>query len=489
MPVFLYVLLSLLAVLVILLVVAVIRALPIGNYNAVGNVDGIADSPAIHWGEEDESRAVQRLSRMVQAPTVSPREGEDLAEFYKLHAVMAELFPHVWQTAEKTDLNGNLLFRWKGKDSSRSILLMGHQDVVPALEPDWTYPPYSGTVANGRVFGRGSFDCKCTVMSEFAAVEELILAGVTPLVDVYLACSVNEENSGGGAALTAAYLKEHGVHPELVLDEGGVITENAMPGMRGMCALIGVTEKGYMDVKLTARSAGGHASTPPRNTPLVRLAAFMLEMERTRPFKKEFSPVVEAMFARMAPRLNFPMRLLLGNVWLFRPLLTALLPKISPYGEALLSNTFAFTMSQGSGAANVIPPEAYVVCNLRLLSGHGIKETLAILEKRAKKYGIAVEASYAREASALADINGAAFHYVEACIRACMPDVGIVPYLLMGGTDCREYELVSDCCLRFCPIRVDQAQLASEHSVDENVNASSLAEATEFYKYLIRNYE
>lgn len=143
---------------------------------------------------------------------------------------------------------------------------MSHHDVVPA-EGEWKYPPFSGEIAEGSVWGRGTVDTKGSLFCFMQAVEELLAEGWKPECDVYLASSCTEEWGGDGAPAIAAWLKEQGVHLGLLLDEGGMIMDSPMAGVKGRYAMVGVVEKGYADVKFTANSAGGHASAPGR-TPL-----------------------------------------------------------------------------------------------------------------------------------------------------------------------------------------------------------------------------
>ena len=216
---------------------------------------------------------------------------------------------------EKTELDGNLLFYWKGKRSEKPIVLMSHQDVVPA-EGEWEHAPFSGDIADGKVWGRGASDTKCSVMAFFQAVEELLAEGYTPPQDVYLSSSCTEEWAGPGCGKLVAELKRRGVKPFLVCDEGGGIITDPIGGIKGNFAMMGVFEKGKADVCFTARSAGGHASAPPAHTPIARLSAFVDRVEKHSPFRKKFEPEVAAMFPRLAPYAGFGMRLLFGNLWL-----------------------------------------------------------------------------------------------------------------------------------------------------------------------------
>ena len=476
-----YLIFGLLAVIAVLLGIAVVRTILIK-----------APAPAVCdtvISEEECAIAAEKLGAMVRVPSVSKQEDEDLSEFFKLHAVLEAQFPLLHKQLEKTVLNGSLLYLWKGTDPSRRpILLMGHQDVVPATDEGWRVPAYSGAVIDGKLYGRGCLDCKSTMYVEMQAVEELLAEGFVPPFDVYLSYAINEETGGDGAAAAVRYLKAKGISLALVLDEGGAVTEPPVAGLDRDYAVIGITEKGYMDLKITARGKGGHSSTPPRGTPAARLFAFANEIERKRPFKKELIPEAEEMFRQMAPSFSFPLRLLLGNMWLFKPLLMAVMPMVTPFGEAVMATTCCFTMMKGSDAANVIPKEPYLVANLRTSVHQNCEASLAVMKKYADKYDLDIEVIMQRDASPVSNIKSKEYAYVCDCIRKQFPDAGIAPYLIMGGTDCRHFHALTETALRFAPVRMTNEQNASCHAVDENVTLSALAEGVRFYKMFLREY-
>lgn len=431
----------------------------------------------------------KKLGDMVRVPTVSKAEHENLSDFYRFHAVLEELFPRIHEKLEKTVLKGSLLYRWEGQDPSKlPVLLMGHQDVVPASDEGWTVPAYSGEVIDGSLYGRGSLDCKSTMFVELQAVEELLEEGFTPAMDVYLAFSINEETGGDGAAAIVRHLQAKGIRLAMAIDEGGAIMDRAVEGMDRPYAVIGIMEKGYMDVKITARGKGGHSSTPPRNTPAARLFAFATEIEKKRPFRKEILPEVEEMFSAMAPSFSFPLKQVLGNFKLLKPVIKVLMPKVSPFGEAVMATTCCFTMMKGSDAANVIPKEPYLVANLRTSVHQGCEASLEVLKRYGKKYDLEFEVLMSREASPVSNIHSAEYAYLVKCIREYFPDVGVAPYTIMGGTDCRHMCALTENALRFAPVRMTSAQSASCHGIDENVTVSALAEGVEFFKIFLKNY-
>ncbi|MBQ8575562.1 MAG: M20/M25/M40 family metallo-hydrolase [Clostridia bacterium] len=471
----LYLILAVIAVLVLLLLVAVIRTALMKTKKA-----DYTPNPDPKRTEE----YVGKLSEMVQYETISKRGEVNTEKFLGFHKVLEKLFPTVHEKLEKTEIDGNLLFKWKGKSSEKPILIMSHQDVVEATG-EWKYPPFSGEVAEGKVWGRGTSDTKCTVMAFFQAVEELLKADYTPDCDVYIASSCTEEIGGDGAPKIVDYLDKQGVRLFLVCDEGGGIIQDPMAGIKGNFAMVGVFEKGYGDVKFIARSTGGHASAPPKNTPIARLSKFVAAVEKKNPFNVEFMPEVEAMFTQLAPYAGFGLRLIFGNLWLFKPLMKKLLPMISAQAGAMLSTTIAFTMAEGSNGYNVIPQEASICANMRYIPHQGTDESLEVITNLAKKFNVETEVVYKGYPSPSVDINGEAFKMVESAINECFPGVGCSPYVVTGATDARFYSKICDSCVRFAPVIYGPEQMKGMHGLNENIECNTLEGAVDFYKKII----
>ncbi len=478
--VILYLLLALVGIVLLLLLAAVIHTLTLPRLTA--HHDPVTDP-------ERTDLYSRKLSRMIQCETVSHRGQPEVEKFRGFHKVLEELFPTVFAACEKVDIDGNLLLKWPGKSSENPILLMSHMDVVPA-EGQWTHEPFSGDIADGLVWGRGAGDTKCSVMAFYQAVEELLAQGYVPSCDVYLASSCTEEIGGDGAPKLAAWLKEHGIHLAMLCDEGGGIINDPIPGVPGNFAMIGVFEKGYGDVKFVARSSGGHASAPGKNTPIPRLAGFISQVEKHNPFRVEFSQQVEAMFTRLAPYASsFGLRLVMSNLWLFKPVLKKVMPAISAQAAAMLQTTIAFTMQQGSDGYNVLPQEASICANLRFIPHQGTDESLAILEELAKKHGLEMEVLYRGYPSPAVDINGAPFKLTERTIHEIFPGIGVSPYVVTGGTDARFYKDVCDHCIRFSPMVYGPKQMAGMHGLDETIACNALQGAVDYYKAIIRAQE
>ena len=464
------------ALLVLLLLIAVVRTLLMPNKRS---------DYAAPEADDKALLLAQKLSKMIRYDTTSHANVHEEEKFLGFHNVLEELFPLVHEKLERTVIDGNLLYYWKGKSSEKPILLMSHQDVVPA-EGEWLHEPFSGDIADGKVWGRGASDTKCSVMAFFEAVEELLREGYTPECDVYLASSCTEEWAGDGASKIVEELKRRGVELFLVCDEGGGIISEPIGGIKGNFAMVGVFEKGKADVKFTARSTGGHASAPAKNTPIARLAAFVNEVETHTPFKKKFLPEVSAMFARLAPYAPFGLKLVMGNLWLFAPIMKPVLGRISAQAGAMLQTTIAFTMQSGSDAYNVLPQEATLGANMRFIPHQGEKESLEIIKALAAKHGLETEIVHSNDYTEPVDINGEAFRLVEKVIGETFPGLPVSPYVMTGATDAQFYQPICPSCIRFAPVIYGPEQMKGMHGLNENIEYNCLPGAVSFYQNLIK---
>lgn len=427
----------------------------------------------------------QILSRMIRCKTVSTIDKNQ--KFDAFHALLQELFPNLFRVAEYEDIEGSILLRWKGSDPNlQPVGLMNHHDVVEA-GGQWTHEPFSGDIADGKVWGRGTLDTKGGLSMMLQAAEELAAAGYTPKRDTYFISTCTEETTGYGGDRISKLLLERGIRFYMILDEGGMILHDPIGGADGTFAMIGVGEKGYVDLKFTARSIGGHASTPGKDTPLARLGKFMAEADKAKIFDVKMFATVAEMLRRFSPTMHGIMKTACGNVGLFRPLLTKIMPAISPSAAALLRTTLAFTMAKGSDGSNVLPQEAWVIANMRYSHHQGRDASIKAVTDLAVKYDIEVSIVKEGGASGLTDFTSEQFRFMEQAVEAIFPDFKAVPYIMNGASDSRYFSRVCDHCVRFVPIFIDKQQYASVHAVDENINLDQLPKAVDFYKYFIEH--
>ena len=427
-----------------------------------------------------------KLSKMVKYDTTSYAFTDQRETFLGYHKILASLFPLVHERLEIIEIDGSLLFHYKGRSDRKPIVLMGHQDVVPAPE-GWDRPPFSGEIANGKVYGRGSVDTKCSCMAFFQAAEELLAEEYLPEQDVWLSTSCTEEWGGPGCPALVEELQRRGVKPWLVCDEGGGIYTDPMMGIKGNFAMIGVAEKGRANVRFTAKGKGGHASTPQKNSPITRLAAFVCDVEKHCPFKSKMEPETRAMLEALAPAASFPIRLILENLWFFRSPIEWFTPMINGQAAAMLRTTITFTMASGSNACNVMPREASVGANMRFIHHQDMGESLAVIGKIAKKYDLEMEVMQGSPCSKMIDIHGDVYKYVADTVTKTFPGCISSPYVLTAATDATFYEKICDNCIRFAPIIYGPEEKKGIHGVNEALRYDCLPGAVDFYKNLIRD--
>ncbi len=442
-----------------------------------------------HAVTDGEAEAyAKRLANMIRCQTVSHRDNYDDTEFAKLRSVMEELFPLVHARCEKMVFGEDCwVYKLPGRDADGNIMLMSHHDVV-AAEGQWQYPPFSGEIAEGKIWGRGTVDTKTPLFAEFSALEELLAQGYEPQCNVYIASSHNEEIAGKGIPLANEYFKEQGITFELILDEGGGIIDPPIGGLTcRKCAMAAIHEKGRHKVKLTAAQGSSHASLTKgqKANPEERMAVFITEISRKHKFIRRLNPQMKGMLAAMAPYASFPMKLIFANLWCFGPVLTALLPKLSPQAGGLLGTTCTFHQLSSDEAGRACTACAM----LRSIDDSDFETDFAWFTQTAEKYGIAVEKTEDWEYHAPADPTLPGFAVVEQCVAEIFPDVPVIPFILPAGTDARTLTDVCKCVVRFAPIRLNGQQLASVHSENENMDITAVGDCVAFYRTVLNHFK
>jgi carboxypeptidase PM20D1 len=440
----------------------------------------------------DINKAAERLSGAIKFKTVSnPNPAKvDYTQLVGLQEYMQRSFPLVHSNFEKKVINNyGLIYIWKGSDPQKKpMMLLGHQDVVPVAAEGWKHEPFSGDIADGFIWGRGTLDDKSCIFSILEAAEYLIRAGFKPTRSIYFAFGFDEEVGGKeGAAKISEYLKAQNLQFEYIIDEGMVITQGAAPGVKPPAALIGTAEKGYLSLELIAEAAGGHASMPPKQTTVGILAAAINKLENS-PFPIHMTGPVLDLFDYLGPEMTFPYNMLFANRWLFGPVIQAQMASLPSTNAAIRTST-APTMFQGSQQDNVLPSKATAVVNFRILPG----ETMQSVEERVKKVindpRVKVQrlARLANDPSSISSINTWSFGVVMKTIREVMPDVLVAPMLVLGGTDCQHYVALSPSIYRFLPHRLYGDDAKMIHGTNEKIAVRNYGEMINYYIQLVKN--
>ena len=438
---------------------------------------------------EQAERYARQLAELIRIPTV---DGQELAQFAQLRARLRALFPHIFSAAEYEEFRNGFLLRWKGRDpAKRPWLLMNHHDVVEAPEAGWTHPPFAGEIADGKLWGRGTLDDKGPLWAMLCAADELAAQGFVPARDIYFESSCTEETDGAGARHIVSVLQARGVRFEMILDEGGMILHDPLGIGGGQCAMAAVGEKSCADLRFTVRGSGGHASTPGKDNALVRLSRFINAAEKAVPslFPARITPAVEEMLRRMSEDMTGVLRLVCRHPRLFRPVLRAVLARLSPTTNAMVRTTCAFTMCGGAAATNVLPHKAWCVGNMRFAHHQGSEAGIAAITRLAEKHGVEVKILDPPVDSSLTSCDSTAFRVVERAVDAAFPGVRTIPYVATGASDSRFFDGLADGCVRLAPFCIDDQQLESIHGIDENVDVAALPPAVAFFQHIMAEEE
>lgn len=441
--------------------------------------------------EVDGRKVAEKLSAAIQIPTISYMDNDqiDYKRLLDYHEMLKSKFPLIHEQLEMTIINNySLLYKWPGNVNDQApVLFMAHMDVVPVAEgteADWHHPPFSGMIDKDFVWGRGALDTKVTMMTSMEAAEQLLAKGYQPPNDLYFAYGHDEEIQGTeGAKHIAAYLKKAGIHLRYILDEGGVVNVGSIPGVDEAVALVGICEKGYTDIKVTVKGEGGHASMPPKSTALGKISRVVERLEKHQ-MPMYMTDPVENFMKTIGPSMGFGNRLILANLWLFKPLFMRVFSQ-SPSGNALLRTTTAATMSKASNATNVLPQSASATFNFRINPKDSLETILNHIKQETKDEGATIEVLQMTEPSNISSITSQAYHTIEAVIHHVFEGVLVAPYVMLGATDSVKYQEICEDIYRFAPYVATKDELDTIHNTNEKISIENLKKCVEFYTLLI----
>ncbi|MEG2596584.1 MAG: M20/M25/M40 family metallo-hydrolase [Ruthenibacterium sp.] len=467
-----WILLALIAVFVAVLLLRAAQMKPVAtNYAPRKEVD------------IDGAKMAEHLAQMVRIPTISnyDESAVDDAKFVEFRALLQTLYPQVHAVC-KPILCGKtgLLFHLKGKNAAAPIVLMAHYDVVPVNAENWKHPPFSGEIFENELWGRGTIDTKITLLGTLEAAEKLLCEKFTPQNDVYFAFAGDEEVGGHGAKDIIAYFKQNNITPAMVLDEGGAVVEGVFPGVKEPIAVIGIGEKGMMNVEITAKSAGGHASHPIRPSAIGRMSKAVLACEN-HPFKAHLTLPIQKLFATVGPHAPFALRIVLANLWCFGGLLCTFSEKLGGEINAMMRTTMAFTMTKGSKQINVIPNEASAGLNMRLINTDTPDSVKQALTAHIADDKITVNVVHAQAASPYSSTEGAHWDALASAVANTWQGCLVSPYLMIACSDSRNYNGFCKDIYKFSAMALSGEQRGLIHNDNERIPVSEIAKTVAFY--------
>ncbi|MBQ0059467.1 MAG: M20/M25/M40 family metallo-hydrolase [Lachnospiraceae bacterium] len=432
--------------------------------------------------------ACQHLCEMIRIPTISSFEAgeENEAVFTMFYDYLEKTYPHIYEKADfKRIGRRGLLFHIKGQDSSRSCVLMAHYDVVSADAADWKVDPFGGIMDDEFIYGRGTLDTKCSFCAVMESVDDFLANDGNFKNDVYLAFSGEEEVEGESAHEIALYLEEQGIRPYMVLDEGGAVIPEGVPGMAVETAMIGVAEKGLVNMKLTIRGKAGHASVPPKKTVTGRLAKAITAIEK-HPFPGQITPATEAMFKYIGKAKGGPVGLAFRSIRLLKLPVIWLAGRMGGTFNAMVRSTAVATMLKGADSYPILPGEVSAGLNVRLLGKDNMTDMMARLKQIINDPDMSLEIINGSNPSPISRSEGPCWEMIEELVSQVWPGDLCVPYTMNGATDSRHFHTICDCVYKFTPAVMDKHQRASVHGIDEQIRVDEWKKMLVFYEKLMQ---
>ncbi|MBR1209563.1 M20 family peptidase [Bradyrhizobium sp. JYMT SZCCT0180] len=480
--------------LALLLIAAIVILAGVLAFNVVSHGSRQIQVAAIPRVAVDAQAVAARLSEAIRFRTISSHEKPDQhAEALRgMQAHIEKSFP-AFHAAAKREIVGqySLLYTWEGSDPKLPpIALLAHQDVVPVApgtEKDWQQPSFDGVIADGFIWGRGSWDNKGNLYSMLEAAETMTKGGFRPKRTIYFAFGHDEETAGtAGAKAIAALPASRGVRLDFVVDEGLLITEGMIKGLDKSAALIGVAEKGYASLVLSAQATPGHSSMPPRDTAIGMLSTALARLEDHR-LPMHIRGTVAEMFDTLAPEMNGFNRVALSNLWLFKPLLIREFEKNGP-SEATIRTTTALTIFHAGDKDNVLPGNAEATVNFRMIPGDTQASVTDHVRSTIRNDRISIKPFPGNtDPPPVTGTASPSFQMLNRTIREVFPDVIVAPGLMVGATDSRHFAGITDKIFRFSPVRANSDDLKRFHGTNERLSLEGYADMIRFYRRLIEN--
>jgi len=440
-----------------------------------------------------DETAVKHLSDAIKINTISFDDTSVVNQpaFDSFFIFLKTEYAQVFENLEDTIINQrSLLLKWKGKnETAEPVMFYAHLDVVPIEETTrnkWTHEPFSGEVADGFIWGRGAMDDKGSLISIFESVNRLLTKGVTPERTVYFAFGSDEEVGGkNGAAMIAAYLRAQKINLEFYIDEGGMVSEGIVPNIKRPVALIGTAEKGYVTLELSANIKGGHSSHP---SPKSALDAVTIAINKLHDNQEErrTTETVNEFLEFVGPEMPQPLKTVFANRWLFSPLILNEYEK-SDEGRALLRTTEVATVLNAGVKENVIPSLVTAKVNFRILNDEKAEDVVKRAEKTISDTSVKIKVGEIYEPSRNSSSSTYGFKLLEQTSAEVFPDAIVTPFLMLGSTDSKHFQDITENTYRFFPVRMSKELLGTIHGIDERIGVKDYMETISFYETMLSN--
>lgn len=429
----------------------------------------------------DKEKYVGHLREMVACRTISEEKYYDKAEFDKFDGILKKNYPHVFAKAEEIALGGSTFLRIPGAKSDSPLMLMSHKDVVFEGKKKWKAPAFEGRILKGKMFGRGTFDCKGSLCALFEAVEELLAEDCEFAEDLYIFASSTEETAGNDAPDAAEWFRSRGIVPGLVIDEGGAVLRNPFPSPYKRFAMIGAVERSSGRLLYDGESAE-------------QTKKFAEKVKKLRPGVYDMYPEVAGLVHGLAGYLSAPLGSLVG-----------VLDRHPAAAKFVLTHVGADARSFCGAITGAVIPTDEEKKDLEKKHGNlshpvrvsvsgnfynKIDDLVSEVRRLGENCGMKSVSSYEyiRETEKPVSPDSAGYEFVGDVAGKVFRHIGVLPYPVLGRTDARYFIGFADDVIRFVPVEISLSQMMKFHCPNENIYTDSLPGAVAFYREAVKQY-
>jgi len=451
------------------------------------------------YSNQKKESFYRNLSKAVQFETISAKGiGSSKDAFNGFNNLLRETYPLSMNTLKQVyKSEHSQLLSLEGRNTDLApVLLIAHSDVVPVqtrrLTKDtsskaatWQYPPFAGEMDEEHIWGRGALDNKSAILAMLEAMELRTQEGKgRPERTIYFAFTHDEEVGGHlGAKRLARYMREKGIRPYFVLDEGQAVTQGIVPNVKKPVALVGVTQKGYMTVELSVKGEPGHSMLPPKATAIAKLSEAIYRLNES-PMPPEMTSPIKAMFRQLSHHMSFPKNLMLYHTWLTEPVVSSQLSK-KKTTDALIRTSMSVNVINGGVAENVLPKSASALVNYRIAPHNTSDELLAHIEEAIAGTEVQFKVvSAIEEPSPISSHEHDAYHRIAKVIHNVFSDAIIAPSITLATTDSRHFADLTEQVFRFSPIFLKKEDLSRFHGINERISKHNYIQMIDFYRGL-----
>ena len=425
--------------------------------------------------------ATEHLQHYIRIDTVNPPGNEiEGAKFFENLFNRESISCEVYEPEKG---RGNVLALLKGDGSKRPILLCSHMDVVPVEREKWEVDPFSGTIRDGYLYGRGTLDDKTMGILEMMTLFIAKREGLRLKRDLLFLATADEETGGRWGIRWAVQNLPVLDDVEYALNEGGdvILDEKGSPTRYE----ISNGQKVICHLKLKARGTSGHGSMPHRDNPNVKLVQALDRVTKWEtPFK--ILPSVKEYFRKLAPRQSPREMPFYEDIeeGLKDPSFLARFTS-NPIYNAMIRDTIALTTLQGGNKTNVIPSESSATLDCRLIPGYPKEDFLNELRRH---LGNEIEWEVLSESRSIppSPLDTDLFRAIERFAQERDPGCPVLPHLLPGATDSRYLREKGIITYDFCFSRLTEEELLRVHGNNERISLENLRFGMEMMFSIVR---